>query len=435
MATAYNKAYLRRSEYLAWASPHCAKGRATSGKQDVRRKTAPTGSEEPTSVPAKRRLKIQEEQMMTNNKSQNQLDITEDMKNKWQNIITIMAKILNVPAGLIMRIVDSDITVFLSSKTENNPYTPGAKEHFEDSGLYCETVIKTNKMLLVSNALSDEHWKNNPDVKLNMISYLGFPITLPDKTPFGTICVLDNKENKYSDLYKDLIASFRDTIARDIELLYSNHSLHENNSKLNTLLAEKETILKEVHHRIKNNIASIEGLLSMQSQSISNFEAVSALQDALGRVSSMRILYDKLLITEEYEDISVKNYLESLIDAVAVLFPYKLKITIDKQISDFNLSSKKVTPLGIILNELLTNIMKYAFKGRESGLINISLSSIKNLATLTIQDNGNGISEGFDISESKGFGLMLVKMLSEQLGGTFTIENYHGTRSILKFEI
>lgn len=200
-------------------------------------------------------------------------------------------------------------------------------------------------------------------------------------------------------------------------------------------LTEKSILLKEVHHRIKNNIASIEGLLSMQLQSVSNPEAVSALQDAIGRVSGMRVLYDKLLISDEYKDISVKNYIESLIAAVLALFPNNLKITIDKKIDEFKLSSKDLFTLGIILNELLINVMKYAFKGRETGLINISLSSIKKQATLTIQDNGNGLPEDFDISKSNGFGLMLVGMLSGQLGGTFTIENHKGARSILKFDI
>lgn len=200
-------------------------------------------------------------------------------------------------------------------------------------------------------------------------------------------------------------------------------------------LSEKTILLKEVHHRIKNNIASIEGLLSLQSQAISNPEAVSALQDAINRIGSMRVLYDKLLISDVFKDISVKNYLESLIDSIVDLFPDHLKITIDRKIDDFNLSSKNLFPIGIILNELLTNIMKYAFKGRDSGLINVSLSNNKNQATLTIQDNGNGLPEGFDIKKSNGFGLMLVNMLSGQLDGTFTIENHKGTRSVLKFEI
>ncbi len=200
-------------------------------------------------------------------------------------------------------------------------------------------------------------------------------------------------------------------------------------------LSEKEILLKEVHHRIKNNIGSIEALLSMQLQSINNPEAVSVLQDAIGRISSMRILYDKLLISEEYKNISVKNYIETLIAAIVCLFPDNNKISRDIRIDDFNLSSKKMFPLGIILNELLTNIMKYAFKGRERGLITISLSVINNQAILQMQDNGNGLPEGFDLSKTHGFGLILVEMLSKQLGGTFVIENYKGTRSILKFDI
>ncbi len=169
-------------------------------------------------------------------------DIPEEIQKKWQNIINIMAKIINVPAGLIMRIIDSDISVFLSSLTKNNPYRPGAKEQLENSGLYCETVIKTRKMLIVPNALSDENWKNNPDIKLNMISYLGFPITLPNKVPFGTICILDNKENSYSELYIDLIRNFREIIEKDLSLLYMNHSLGEKNKQLSDYIAEIHTL-------------------------------------------------------------------------------------------------------------------------------------------------------------------------------------------------
>ncbi len=166
------------------------------------------------------------------------LEIPEAILAKWQSIIDIMAKIINVPAGLIMRIIETDITVFLASRTGNNPYTVGAGECFNNSGLYCEKVIKTKEMLLVSNALSDENWKNNPDTKLNMISYLGFPIILPDETLFGTICILDNKENCYSELYVDLIKNFKSIIERDLELIYMNHSLGEKNRQLSEYLAE-----------------------------------------------------------------------------------------------------------------------------------------------------------------------------------------------------
>jgi PAS domain S-box-containing protein len=200
-------------------------------------------------------------------------------------------------------------------------------------------------------------------------------------------------------------------------------------------LAEKEILLKEVHHRIKNNIASIGGLLSLHVQSTTNPEAIAVLQDAIGRVNSMRILYDKLLLSEDYKDISVKNYVESLVDSVVSLFPDMAKVALDKQIDDFHLDSKRLFPLGIIINELLTNIMKYAFINRDTGLIKISLANVDNHITLTIQDNGIGLPDGFDINEPKGFGLMLVKMLSQQLGGSFSIKKHAGTRSIVEFNL
>jgi PAS domain S-box-containing protein len=200
-------------------------------------------------------------------------------------------------------------------------------------------------------------------------------------------------------------------------------------------LAEKGILLKEVHHRIKNNIASIGGLISLHMQSVSNPEAVAVLQEAIGRVDSMRILYDKLLITENYRDISVKNYAESLADAVLALFPDRAKIKLEKQIADFYLDPKQLFPLGLIINELITNKMKYAFIAREAGRITISLKNVAKHVTLDIRDNGNKLPAGFDIDKTKGFGLMLVKMLSQQLGGSFSIEKHKGTRCTVEFDI
>ena len=153
-----------------------------------------------------------------------------------------MAEIIGVPSGLIMRVVDSDIEVFVSSKTENNPYHSGDKESLFGSGLYCETVIKTKDKLLVPNALIDEKWKNNPDIKLNMVSYLGFPLLFPDGEPFGTICVLDNKENAYTALHPKLIESFREIIHKNLELLYMNHVLGEKNKRLIDYISEIQTL-------------------------------------------------------------------------------------------------------------------------------------------------------------------------------------------------
>ncbi len=175
---------------------------------------------------------------MEENEQNIHFEISGDILDKWQNIVDILSGLIGIPAALIMRLAKSDIEVFVSSQSEGNPYHAGDHENFIGSGLYCETVINTKDKLLVTNALADEKWKNNPDIKLNMVSYLGFPILQPDGKTFGTICVLDNKENAYSATYEDLILNFRDMIQSHLELIYMNNVLGGQNKQLIDYIAE-----------------------------------------------------------------------------------------------------------------------------------------------------------------------------------------------------
>ena len=200
-------------------------------------------------------------------------------------------------------------------------------------------------------------------------------------------------------------------------------------------LSEKETLLKEVHHRIKNNIESIESLLRLNADSSSNSEVKNALQESISRVQSTRILYDKLLLSEYYHDVSIDSYLGALIESFVANFPEYQNVTIKKNITDFTLGSDKAILIGIIINELLTNIYKHAFTVESTGCVAIDLTRFGNRVTLTIKDNGIGIDNVADIDKSPGFGLSIVRMLAEQLRGRFSIECDNGTRSVLEFEI
>jgi len=175
----------------------------------------------------------------------NPVTVTDDVLKAWQSLVDTMAKAFDVPAGLIMRLSGDEIEVFVSSHTEGNPYRPGDREEFLGSGLYCETVIRSREVLLVPNARSDAEWRENPDVALGMISYLGMPIFLPDGSPFGTICVLDKKENAYSDLYIQLLTQFKDVAESHLGLSVLNERLGTRNRELRAALAEVKA-LKEI---------------------------------------------------------------------------------------------------------------------------------------------------------------------------------------------
>ncbi|MBP2033357.1 diguanylate cyclase (GGDEF)-like protein [Clostridium algifaecis] len=148
------------------------------------------------------------------------VDIPDTMFEEWQSIVDLIARIAKVRATLIMRVQNEEIQVFVASKTKNNPYQTGKKEYLLNSGLYCETVINKGKMLLVPNASKSNKWRNNPDMKLNMKCYLGFPIKLPNGNFFGTICMLDDKENHFSQDIKDFMEKMRNLIESYLNLLY-----------------------------------------------------------------------------------------------------------------------------------------------------------------------------------------------------------------------
>ncbi len=168
--------------------------------------------------------------------------IPEEMQRQWQRSIELIVAVAEIPVGLIMRVMDEDIEVFLASQSKANPYRPGQRERLADSGLYCEEVIKSKHPLLVADALADPKWRDNPDVKLNMVSYLGFPILLPDWTPFGTICVLDCKANPYTDKVYHLLETFRDMIQSQLQLLYVSAEQAERNRNLSNYLDELQVL-------------------------------------------------------------------------------------------------------------------------------------------------------------------------------------------------
>ena len=158
---------------------------------------------------------------------------------KWQEIVNIIAEIIHVPSALVMKVEPPNIKVFISSESNGNPYERDELAPL-NTGLYCETVMKTRQSLLVPDALRDEEWKSNPDIKLGMISYLGFPVTWPDGQIFGTICVLDKKENSYSELYRKFVLQCRDVLQADLRAL----------ARLSGELTRSEAYLEEAQRSV-----------------------------------------------------------------------------------------------------------------------------------------------------------------------------------------
>jgi GAF domain-containing protein len=157
----------------------------------------------------------------------NRQTLTEDIIAGWQSMLNLASELLLVPAGLITRIDGSEIEIFLSSKSKDNPYPEGFKTNYPDSGFYCEWVAKNQKPMLLPDARQEEMWKTNAAVAMGMISYLGMPIMRPDGVVFGTICFLDRKENKYNETVIKLVAEFKKMIEFSLTILFNQEEVRK----------------------------------------------------------------------------------------------------------------------------------------------------------------------------------------------------------------
>ncbi|MCX7786844.1 MAG: ATP-binding protein [Spirochaetes bacterium] len=198
--------------------------------------------------------------------------------------------------------------------------------------------------------------------------------------------------------------------------------------------AQKEQLLREVHHRIKNNLASIMGLLQLKLETTLSQETQLVLQETIGRLQTMATLYTKLLVSTEHEHVDGKEYLETLLDAFRKLYTGFPRVRIEQQIQPFRMDPKRLFLVGVVLNELVTNAYKYAFEGKDSGTIEVRLEHSEGWGHLFIQDDGVGITLE-KRRGSTGYGLKLVEMLSSQLKGWCALQSDQGTQWEIAFPL
>jgi PAS domain S-box-containing protein len=169
-----------------------------------------------------------------------EIAIPSDVLRKWQRIVDLSANIMRVPSAVVTRLEPPHGTCYrtlVSSNSQGNPF-PIEETFSMDIGTFCETVINKREPLLVTNALEDDQWKLAPEIQVGMVSYLGFPVLWPDGRVFGTICVLDDKANRYTDLYQELLSHYRDVLQADLETLARlGNELEEQRAHLSELFA------------------------------------------------------------------------------------------------------------------------------------------------------------------------------------------------------
>lgn len=206
--------------------------------------------------------------------------------------------------------------------------------------------------------------------------------------------------------------------------------------QLEQALEEKDLLMKEIHHRVKNNLMIMASLLNMQARYIEDEVARDIFKDSQSRAKTMALIHEKLYQSAELKKIDVQDYMESLawdIYHAYIKDPHKIQLNV--KVEQHMLDINTAIPLGLILNEILTNSFKYAFPGDSNGIVNVKFSEKDNKEfLLEVSDDGIGLPQ--DLHEKKGgsLGMILIHSLTEQIKGEIEINSDHGTKICVKFQ-
>jgi PAS domain S-box-containing protein len=318
---------------------------------------------------------------------------------------------------------------------------PG-KRKFKD-GL-TEYILKTRESLLINTNVPETFER----LEITLIgreckSLMAVPVIAAEKV-IGVITLQNYKdENSFTQSQIDILKTIASqaAIALENSRLYSevHKDLKERSKaeeKIMKSLREKEILLQEVHHRVKNNLQIMSSLMKLQSKFITDPNVLDIFRESESRIKSMAIVHSKLYNTQDYERVDFTDYVKSLTENFRTTYGTKLqnvKILIDME--DIELNIDTAIPCGLMINELVSNAIKYAFPGNVPGEICICMKSdVPHSYTLIVKDNGIGMPAGIDIKNSPSLGLQLVTLLTGQLTGAFEINNSNGTEFKITFK-
>lgn len=192
-------------------------------------------------------------------------------------------------------------------------------------------------------------------------------------------------------------------------------------------LQEKQILLQEIHHRVKNNLQLVASLLELRSRGMENRAERAAFNDSIARIRSMALLHEKMYGSNLVGNVNFGEYVKSLFEPLAETFTKDMSIDFVVDSDHFMIDLNRAIPLGLILNELLTNSLKHAFRSSESPQILVKIRTNMDKVSMVVADNGVGLPADMDLFKSESFGFKIVRLLTEQIEGEIKVHSANGT--------
>ncbi|MFN3916516.1 MAG: PAS domain S-box protein [Flavobacteriales bacterium] len=268
----------------------------------------------------------------------------------------------------------------------------------------------------------------NPELGKQFLKNIKKAVKTDEIIPFEYSLKVNGKQGFFEARYVNINNKEVLVIIRDI----TEQKTAE--TKLLESLKEKEILLKEVHHRVKNNLQVISSILNLQSSFVTDKDTISILKEGQNRIKSMSFIHEILYQTKNFSEVNFADYLNNLITNLFHTYAINSSnIKLVKDIDNIRVSLDQAIPCGLIVNEIISNALKYAFPNNAKGEIFLSLKQEHNQIQIRIEDNGIGLPKNFDVENSSSLGLQLVYTLIEQLDGTIKVNSKKGTKYLITF--
>lgn len=278
---------------------------------------------------------------------------------------------------------------------------------------------------------------------LGAVDFLIKPIAPEILTSKASVFVDLHKKNKTLMLQEELLRESHEQLEqrveeRTAELNRVNRELISEigerqrvEEALKNSLSEKEVLLREIHHRVKNNLQIVSSILSLQGNYITDSKSASMFEDAQSRIRSIALIHELLYQSKDLARMDFKDYLDNLVTNLFRTYVTSSKIVYELNAETLYLNLDTAIHCGLIVTELVTNALKYGFTDREKGKISITIQTLGEGFILTVEDDGVGFPEGLDYNQTDSLGLKLVNILSQQIGATLELDRNNGTKFTL----
>lgn len=291
----------------------------------------------------------------------------------------------------------------------------------------CRHVLLQPGVTIIPDLRDDPRMCANPLVTADsgLRFYAGCLLETPDGHGIGTLCILDRTPRVLTDRQQSALRTLAKQVMGQLEL---RRSLKEKTR----LLEQKEMLLKEVNHRTKNNLQLIVGLIQLQLRQLHDDQARAALTDTSRRIMSIAAVHEKLYQSDQVGAVDTASYLSQVIAGIKATASPQARFELD--LESVILPMDSAIPLALLVNELLTNALKYAYALPSQGAVWVTLKPESDCVVLTVVDQGQGMPPGFDYRKSRSLGMKIIASLGRQLNAQVTFsDNQPGVRCVVRF--